>query len=143
MFTSTIRFSSAAFALLVLTLVGENEARATHGVAVLNLAQTNSNGSALCAGCTTLAGSVNITADSDAQTCGAGVNYILEIEVRLTNVAFSNVATSTSAAMMKPNCAQMTYPLTAINLGAGNYHWQAREVAAGAGPWYRPGEWWL
>lgn len=123
------------FAFLV-TLVGSRSALASHPMALVGLSQTNNDLSALCAGCTANSTTVRISGSSDAATC-ASESYYMDVEVRLTSAAFTNVATHT-VTMTKPTCALTAYPTVVVSgLAAGSYKWQARErtTTGGSGTW--------
>src|SRR5262245_57268376 len=132
MHRSAVLSRALAFGLLVAPLL----AHASHALPPLALSQRNTDGSPLCAGCTTTSGpEVDITAASDPATCGG--SYVLEIEVRTVGSSFSGVPTHSSAPMVKPGCSQVTYPLTRISgLSSGvSYKWQVRERTGSVGAW--------
>ncbi len=123
------------FAFLV-TLAWGRSALANHPLPLVNLGQTNNDLSALCAGCTANSTTVRINGSSDAATC-ASETYSMDVEVRLTGVAFSGVATNT-VSMTKATCALTAYPTVVVSgLAAGSYKWQARErtTTGGSGTW--------
>jgi hypothetical protein len=100
-----------------------------------SLAQRNSDGTALCAGCTVTQGTeVELTARSDLNSCN-GETYNLEFEIRPTAQAFTNVPTHGSPALTKPSCIYQTYTYTRISgLATGTaYKWQVREKDATTG----------
>lgn len=127
---------SAVVSGVALVLCLPAPAWASHGLAVIDLKQQNTDATTLCTGCTAKASSVQVTASSASGTCGA--TYWLDIEVRPTSAAFTGTPTHRSATINKTSCVVTPYPWTTLrSMTPSYYKWQARErVSTGStGPW--------
>ncbi len=128
--------------ILALIFVSIQEARSCHATALLNYAQQQYSAGL----------GIQITADSDAPTCGCD-GYWMDIEVRELGTAFdaapfapgfygplSSMPYYQSATMMKPDCVIQTYPWVTIPdsilCNGATYLYRLRENHNGTvGPW--------